>query len=79
MQDEIPHRRGEPDEVLIDDRFPAGGMSSYAGKFYPSATEVLSMGLERLYRDPAKFAEQDAEYFKLIVGILHGTLLGAGK
>jgi hypothetical protein len=46
----------------------------YVGKSYPDRSEVLSMGLEALYVDPVGFAQKDPEYFKLIIGLLKGTL-----
>lgn len=47
----------------------------YIGKYYrDGATEVVSMGLQQLHNDPIKFAENDPEYFNLMVGILQGTL-----
>jgi len=47
----------------------------YAGKHYPFATEVLSMGIEKLYDDPGGFAKNDPEYFNFVVGVLHGHLI----
>ena len=32
------------------------------------------MGLQKLWEDPATFARKDPEYFKLITGILDGSL-----
>lgn len=46
----------------------------YIGKQYDDATEVISMGLEQLHRDPVKFAENDPEYFDLMIGALQGVL-----
>lgn len=37
-------------------------------------TEVLSMGLQKLYEDPGKFFAKDPEYAKFCVGILTGAL-----
>lgn len=43
----------------------------YAGKTYPGGrSEVLSMGLEQLYRDPVHFARADPQYFALVTGCL---------
>lgn len=39
-----------------------------------AATEVVSMGIEKLYDDPAGFAKKDPEYCAFIVGILDGSL-----
>lgn len=66
----------KPAEVAIEDEWVARGGSVYCGKFYgPSVseatgTEVLSMGLERLYRSPIGFARNDPEYFKFLLSIL---------
>lgn len=52
--------------------------NDYTGKVYLDnngrvrATEIVSMGIERLYRNPSKFAAEDPEYFNFIVGILRG-------
>lgn len=43
----------------------------YSGKSYSGGrSEVLSMGLEQLYRDPVHLAKADPQYFSLIVGAL---------
>jgi len=43
----------------------------YVGKTYASgATEVVSMGMELLYKDPARFAAADPEYFQFICHVL---------
>lgn len=52
----------------------------YIGKSYQRsdgqyfATEVLSMGIEYLYKDAALFAKTDPEYFSLVIGILRGDI-----
>lgn len=47
----------------------------YAGKQYDSgSTEILSMGIEQLFRNPVRFAKADPEYFHLVVGLLNGRL-----
>lgn len=47
----------------------------YVGKRYKSGdTEIVSMGLEQLYRDPARFARRDPEYFRFLTGILNGSI-----
>lgn len=49
--------------------------AAYIGKDYGGhATEVISMGMEMLYKDPVKFAQNDPEYFKFIVGVLRGDI-----
>ncbi len=45
----------------------------YAGKEYPGGRgEVLSMGLEQLYRDPVHFAKADPGYFRMVTSVLQG-------
>ena len=45
----------------------------YCGKDYPNgATEILSKGLEELYRDPVKFMSRDPEYAAFVIGVLGG-------
>lgn len=47
----------------------------YVGKTYSDqATEILSMGVQKLYDDPAKFASADPEYFAFVVGVLKGVI-----
>lgn len=47
----------------------------YCGKDYGDrATEILSMGVERLTREPRKFYNSDPEYFLFCVGIIRGKL-----
>jgi hypothetical protein len=71
------------DEAFID------GKAHYAGKVYPEqgklstrgdvrflgSTEVLSMGMQLLKRDPVGFAQADPEWFDLVVGITTGRVL----
>ena len=61
------------DEYARRDKF----FDPYCGKEYGkngkrSATEVLTMGVERLLDDPAEFAEQDRDYFNFVVTTLGG-------
>lgn len=48
----------------------------YVGKQYAQTghTEILTMGVELLYDDPAGFAQRDPEFFMFIIGILQGDL-----
>lgn len=53
---------------------------AYMGKDYTwggqrSATEILSMGLQMFYEDPAKLARQDPEYFDFIYAVVRGMEL----
>ncbi len=65
------HEKGRKDD--FDKAFPGAG-AYYVGKHYAHATEVLSMGVQKLYEDPGKFATADPEYFKFVVGMLNGDL-----
>jgi len=54
----------------------------YVGKDYgvpglieAPATEILSMGVELLYKDPSGFAKRDPEYCSFVLGVLDGSLL----
>jgi hypothetical protein len=73
----------KPHEVGVDDDFAKafGGdkeRGRYAGKDYHGKyTEVVSMGLEQLHRDPVKFAKDDPEYFNFVMGALHGDTRAA--
>ena len=59
------------DEVTKVDKF----LDPYMGKQYSGfqgrhATEIISMGLEMLYRDPVGFAKGDPDYFDFIWNII---------
>ena len=61
------------DEIARRDKF----FDPYCGKEYRkngqrTATEVLTMGVERLLDDPAEFAKQDRDYFNFVVTTLGG-------
>lgn len=71
------------DEVAVADGFE----DAYMGKYYISrgvpesevyrrfyATEIISMGLQRMYENPRRFMRQDEEYFTFIVGVIRGIL-----
>lgn len=71
--------RGMKGETAYADDFVKRGSSVYAGKVYEkngkvTNMEVLTMGLERMYTDPKLFAEQDPEYFDLVVDIMSGRI-----
>ena len=68
------------DEMTRKDAFP----EPYCGKVYGNAdfqlaTEILSMGLQYMAEDPAKFAQADPEYFDLIWDIAHGKYTQPAK
>lgn len=59
------------DEFAWEDEFAKRGGSHYAGKTYGSrATELLTMGVERLHADPVEFFASDREYFEFVVRTL---------
>ncbi len=72
-------KRYRPDEIGNEDEFYAAfdNYGGYVGKKYKAsdhATEIVSMGLEKLYLDPVKFARKDPEYCTFILGLLSGDL-----
>ena len=58
----------------FDQYFGDNHRAWYCGKDYPNRSELLSMGVEALYDDPAGFARKDPEYCKFILGLLDGSL-----
>jgi hypothetical protein len=70
---------GDPGEMGRKDRFRDAMGSDYsahyAGKDYgKDASEITSMGLQKLHEDPVKFVRADREYARHIFGILDGSL-----
>lgn len=56
------------DEVAYEDEWVKRGGDHYMGKWYDSkATELITMGIERLIKDPVDFALKDREYFDFMV------------
>ncbi len=66
---------------VFKDRDDGEVYAHYTGKKYKrfggnsDATELISMGVERLYRNPVTFAKQDPEYFKFILGVMKGKFV----
>jgi SPP1 gp7 family putative phage head morphogenesis protein len=61
------------DEVAVRDGWEQRGWHLYAAKVYPRErvhTELLSMGVERLYADPIGFAQQDPEFFNFFLKVV---------
>lgn len=55
-------------DVVIKRAFP---VDDYAGRVYKHrATELISVGLEHLYRNPSRFRAVDPEHFDLIIDTL---------
>jgi hypothetical protein len=59
------------DEIFVKDDF----FDNYMGKVYPKyrATEITSMGLDFMMKDPVKFWTEDPDYFYLMLQILRGA------
>lgn len=59
------------DEVAFEDEWEKRGGDLYSGKDYGErATEILTMGIERLHRNPALFLATDPEYFRFVLNTL---------
>lgn len=75
---------GNPRYKAYEKTRPDGFFSPYIGKVYGErpiagqptfkASEIISMGLEAMYRDPLKFLDQDPEHFALIWAIVIGEI-----
>jgi hypothetical protein len=46
--------------------------ATYSGKYYPDATEIMSMGTELLFRNPAGFARADPEWAGFTIAMHRG-------
>ena len=59
-------------ERAYKDRFKELGGKDYMGRFYPGkdATEILTMGIERLHHNPVEFYVNDPEYFEFVIHTL---------
>ena len=61
----------ESDESAKPDKF----FDMYCGKIYSDgATEIFSMGIERLLTEPELFKQEDQEYFYFIIKLMRGEL-----
>jgi len=58
------------DEKAYKDKWEELGGRVYTGKIYPDATEILTMGIERLDRNPAEFYQSDPEFFEFVIKTL---------
>ena len=75
LRDVMKGRYDADEEGREDDFGKAFGDERwYVGKHYRDASEVISMGLEKLYTDPGGFARKDPEFCTFILGILDGSL-----
>lgn len=68
MQSLFPEYGYASNEQVKIDKF----LSAYMGKFYPDATEIISMGIEYLLSEPLTLLEKDPEYFYFMIDILQG-------
>ena len=60
-------------EVAYKDKWAERGGDHYCGKEYNEeshATEILTMGIERLFNDPIGFAKDDPDYFQFLIRTL---------
>jgi hypothetical protein len=74
-----PYADDEMGNIDSFDRAFARKSAAYIGKSYESGvTEILAMGVEKLYSDPVRFARDDPEYAAFVVGVLNGSLRGKG-
>lgn len=69
----LPGHGYRDDELTRRDKFT----DPYTGKAYETrgvvyATEILSMGLEAMFRDPLRFAEDDPDFFDFVLRFLRG-------
>lgn len=63
--------RYDANELAWEDEWVKRGGDVYAGKTYwGKHTEILTMGVERLHRNPVEFWENDREYFTFVVQTL---------
>jgi hypothetical protein len=79
MQELIDHKEQpkylgggyDADEIGAKDGF----VDAYVGKFYPHrSSEVLSMGVQKMYEDPMGFFKASPRHFEYTLAALHGWL-----
>ena len=67
------------DEITKKDKF----FDAYCGKMYncgtesyrmADATELMSMGMQKLFTDPKGFAKEDREYFNFVIANMRGEI-----
>lgn len=69
---EIEPKRGYDDDEIAKE---GGFFEPYMGKIYrDKSTELISMGLEWMQKDPITFAKKDPDMFKWIVKLIQGQL-----
>jgi hypothetical protein len=75
----FPNSSYDANEIARDDDFrKAFGEHSgwYVGKDYGNHpfTEILSMGLQKLYENPIAFALLDPQFFRFVLGVIGGRI-----
>lgn len=66
-----PDRQWKSWEMSFEDKWKKNGGDPYMGKTYPGGgSELITMGVERLFKDPIGFAQKDPEYFEFLVTLL---------
>lgn len=73
LKDLFPGHGYRDDEITKVDKFK----EPYMGKIYTRATEITSMGLEGVYKDPLGFAQEDPDYFDFIIDSLRRNRRGS--
>lgn len=67
----VPGSKYDVHEKAFEDEWVKLGGKIYTGKDYGArATEILTMGIERLHADPLLFWQTDREYFEFVVKTL---------
>lgn len=77
LMDLAKGRGFRPEELVKNDKF----LDVYSGCWYEHpngklyATEILSMGLSYIFKNPLQFAIEDPEYFELLLKLLRGMVM----
>lgn len=63
--------RYRDDEMAYEDQWKEKGGNPYSGKVSGGqSTEILTVGIQRFYRNPLLFLKQDPEYFTFVISTL---------
>ena len=61
----------DPDEVARPDKF----FNPYCGRIYNhESTEIMSMGIAKIFENSKEFAETDREYMSFVISNLRGEI-----
>jgi hypothetical protein len=66
LKDDFPNEDYDANEYYI----PVKDMPVYATKYMKGATELFSVGMEYLYKNPIKFSQDYPEYFNFIISLI---------